>query len=520
MVLSAEEKERFDLALGRIREISENPGLGFPEYSDFFVCTAADICRVFGIFEEIGKEDYFDKDIDSLKKDNEKLFRSVLPDNYGSSYANPDYAEEKLGIFGHEMSYLAAELVYLPQLIVDKKYYDVLILLELYLELYGLFTDEVKPTSKAVSETLFYHAFDYVEYYTLERLRDTMVPSENTAYDIVMNLDHDDPAYLFRYGEYISDNEIKLSEYLSHLSEEEIDRMAEVFTSGFRRGFDVMRVPFEGKKAVNIRYHIGEERIVKSAVKKFKAMGLDSILNRYAVNRICRRGVIKQGYEATSVNDQFEYDHRMDESVYLDGRFADRRINASEAAYEQLKEYSSQFAGPAVMETFGEELFDPEAKESVARLNPSQEEISIDMNRKLSVISNKYIPGDEYSFTIIAFPLPSIGEDFDEIFKETMILNTLDNDKYSAVQQKIIDALDTSDYVEVIGSEGNETNMHVSMRHLNDPAKETQFENCVADVNIPLGEVFTSPVLKGTHGRLQVSSAYLGGYHFENITHF
>ena len=518
MVLSAEEKERFDLALGRIREISENPGLGFPEYSDFFVCTAADICRVFGIFEEIGKEGYFDKDIDSLKKDNEKLFRSVLPDNYGSSYANPDYAEEKLGIFGHEMSYLAAELVYLPQLIVDKKYYDVLILLELYLELYGLFTDEVKPTSKAVSETLFYHAFDYVEYYTLERLRDTMVPSENAAYDIVMNLDHDDPAYLFRYGEYISDNEIKLSEYLSRLSEEEIDRMAEVFTSGFRRGFDVMRVPFEGKKAVNIRYHIGEERIVKSAVKKFRAMGLESILNRYAVNRICRRGVIKQGYEATSVNDQFEYDHRMDESVYLDGRFADRRINASEAAYEQLKEYSSQFAGPAVMETFGEELFDPEAKESVARLNPSQEEISIDMNRKLSVISNKYIPGDEYSFTIIAFPLPSIGEDFDEIFKETMILNTLDNDKYSAVQQKIIDVLDTSDYVEVIGSEGNETNMHVSMRHLNDPAKETQFENCVADVNIPLGEVFTSPVLKGTYGRLQVSSAYLGGYHFENIT--
>lgn len=518
MVLSVEEKERFDLALGRIREISENPGLGFPEYSDFFVCTAADICRIFGIFEEIGKEGYFDKDIDSLKKDNENLFRSVLPANYGSSYANPDYAEEKLGIFGHEMSYLAAELVYLPQLIVDKKYYDVLILLELYLELYGLFTDEVKPTSKAVSETLFYHAFDYVEYYTLERLRDTMVPSENTAYDIIMNLDHDDPAYLFRYGEYISDNEIKLSEYLSRLSEEEIDRMAEVFTSGFRRGFDVMRVPFEGKKAVNIRYHIGEERIVKSAVKKFRAMGLESILNRYAVNRICRRGVIKQGYEATSVNDQFEYDHRMDESVYLDGRFADRRINASEAAYEQLKEYSSQFAGPAVMETFGEELFDPEAKESVARLNPSQEEISIDMNRKLSVISNKYIPGDEYSFTIIAFPLPSIGEDFDEIFKETMILNTLDNDKYSEVQQKIIDALDTSDYVEVIGSEGNETNMHVSMRHLNDPAKETQFENCVADVNIPLGEVFTSPVLKGTYGRLQVSSAYLGGYHFENIT--
>ena len=32
---------------------------------------------------------------------------------------------------------------------------------------------------------------------------------------------------------------------------------------------------------------------------------------------------------------------------------------------------------------------------------------------------------------------------------------------------------------------------------INNPDKETVFENCLADVNIPLGEVFTSPVLKG-----------------------
>ena len=64
---------------------------------------------------------------------------------------------------------------------------------------------------------------------------------------------------------------------------------------------------------------------------------------------------------------------------------------------------------------------------------------------------------------------------------------------------------------------GNRTDMTVKMRELENPDKETQFENCTADVNIPLGEVFTSPVLKGTHGVLNVSSSYLNGYNFKDI---
>ena len=49
---------------------------------------------------------------------------------------------------------------------------------------------------------------------------------------------------------------------------------------------------------------------------------------------------------------------------------------------------------------------------------------------------------------------------------------------------------------------------------MNDPEKETLFENCVADVNIPVGEVFTSPVLEGTEGVLHVSRVYLEGLQY------
>ena len=63
----------------------------------------------------------------------------------------------------------------------------------------------------------------------------------------------------------------------------------------------------------------------------------------------------------------------------------------------------------------------------------------------------------------------------------------------------------------------NRTDMKVMLHELADPSKETNFENCVADVNIPVGEVFTSPILKGTEGVLHVSGVYLEGLFFKNL---
>ena len=61
----------------------------------------------------------------------------------------------------------------------------------------------------------------------------------------------------------------------------------------------------------------------------------------------------------------------------------------------------------------------------------------------------------------------------------------------------------------ILGGNGNRTDLKVQLYRLQDPQKETIFENCVADVNIPVGEVFTSPVLEGPNGTLHVSKVYL-----------
>ena len=52
---------------------------------------------------------------------------------------------------------------------------------------------------------------------------------------------------------------------------------------------------------------------------------------------------------------------------------------------------------------------------------------------------------------------------------------------------------------------------------MTNPSEQTIFENCVADVNIPVGEVFTSPVLKGTTGILHVSEVFLNGLQFLDL---
>lgn len=85
------------------------------------------------------------------------------------------------------------------------------------------------------------------------------------------------------------------------------------------------------------------------------------------------------------------------------------------------------------------------------------------------------------------------------------------------MQQKMIDVLDQGEFVHITGKGKNTTDLMVALYPLKDPSKETIFENCVADVNIPVGEVFTSPVLKGTNGHLHVTQVYLNGLKYLDL---
>ena len=186
-------------------------------------------------------------------------------------------------------------------------------------------------------------------------------------------------------------------------------------------------------------------------------------------------------------------------------------------SFEEMKKLANGQAGPAVIEVFGEIPFSPETKKEILKLDEKQQQLSVYDMSMSGQITNQYIIGEERSFTIIAYPVPEIGEKFKEIFAETVKINTLDYTLYQNMQQKIIDVLDQAEKVHITGKNNNKTDLYVSIWPLKDATKESAFENCVADVNIPVGEVFTSPVLKGTTGKLFVSQVYLNELKYLNL---
>ena len=337
------------------------------------------------------------------------------------------------------------------------------------------------------------------------------------AADIIENADLSSDRYLYRFGEYITENELGTARRLRSLPEETIQKMADVYTEGYRIGFINTGKDLSKKSVVNIRYSLGFERVIRAAIAKFRAMGLKPVIYRAASGVITKREHHKIGYFGAVANWQYEYDHRQDQALFMDKRYIERRLEVMHTVYEQNKEQAAQFAGPAVMETFGEKPFSPKAVPEAPAYCEEQRELALQYDSRSGQITNEYIKGEERSFTIIAYPVPEIGPKYEEIFDEVIRINTLDAKLYEKVQQTMIDALDQGEKVRVIGKGENRTDMEIRLWSLKDARKETIFENCVADVNIPVGEVFTSPVLEGTNGVLHVSRVYLDGLQYKDL---
>lgn len=262
---------------------------------------------------------------------------------------------------------------------------------------------------------------------------------------------------------------------------------------------------------------LGFERVVRAAVGNFEKMGLNPTIYRCQSTIFNKSVVRKSGYFGADASKQFLYDHKDDNALFLDKKLMNRKLEVLRLACEQVKDKAAVYAGPAVIEVFGECPFAPAPKNEVCRLSPEQQKMSAEFQGASQEILSSYINFEERSFTIIAFPVPNIGAHFTEIFDETIRLNTLDYRTYERIQATIINTLDKASYVQIKGMNGNRTDLRVALYPLSNPEKESIFENCVADVNIPVGEVFTSPVLEGTNGKLHVSRVFLNELEYHDL---
>lgn len=508
---------RYELAIERIENIKGENTVS-EKYRDYFRTLADFALLVDKLKEKIENGEYYKFSIEELECWNTHLYDDVLGEHYKTSYANPAFATEKFGIeYGRLLSFLYTELRGVIPYAFEKKTEYLDILFELFIEVYNQFEEENEPEYEHVRQTIYWYASDYCDVFLADRIKEQIDPENNFAADLIMNSDFNDVRYLYYYGEYVSENEKRTAMHLNELPLETIQKMADVYTEGYRIGFVNTGKNLSKKATVNIRYTLGFERVIRIAIENFRKMGLKPTIYRAGVSVLTKRQHLKIGYYGGIANKQYEYDHKDDQALILDRQFMERKLEVMRTTYEQYKDLARRHAGPACMETFGEEPFTPVSKSEAVKLNDKQKEISLEYDSKSSQIVNSYIPGDERSFTIVAYPVPEIGDQYEEIFDEIIKINTLDAKVYEMVQQTIIDALDQGTSVHILGNNGNHTDLRVQLYKLKDPKKETIFENCVADVNIPVGEVFTSPVLEGTNGVLHVSQVYLNELLYKDL---
>lgn len=498
-------KERTESVSLKLSKINEKMNV-VAKYEDFFTSCLKRISNL----EEIIKMQENGKlrtlSLEELQNWNNKMYEEFYEKNYNSSYGNPAYAADKFGVeIGQILSFLYYHIAIANKAayMADRK--KLTIMEELFVRVYDCFeNDNENISGQKIKSAIIEHRDSVLADSVNAMIRNVVDPEMDFIKEIVLTADFNDPRFLYWYGVHVSDNELKMIKFINTLPKSDIQAMADTVTEGYRIGFEITGKDISKKQHGEFIYALGLEPVVRAGIENFKKLNLETVIR---TDRL----------QTTDANRQFAFDHKSDLALVFDDTYIDARLAQLKVAFENVKDKALGYAGPAVIETFGEKEFNPIIKKEAIDYTAKQREMNVEFTSKSRDIQSKYILEEERSFTIIAYPIPEIGEKFEEIFKETVKLNNLDYKLYQSMQQKIIDALDTAEYVHVTGKGENKTDIIVMMHTLENPEKQSNFENCVADVNIPVGEVFTSPKLTGTNGKLHVTNVYLNGLLFKNL---
>lgn len=470
------------------------------ELNTFFKKCTHTLLYYIDLEEKLSSELIHSCSISYLLQENNAHYNEISEKSYSKSYADPDVCTLK---FGENGTYFCFLYNYIRNC-RSYAFYHQKFLINSTMELFLNITDIIKIHGQNVektAETIQFHLMKtgFINFYT--HFRQGYDPSFKYKSDIVQNSDLSDLNYLFEYGIYVNEHTIRNARFLMNVPDEKIKQIAQQVVDCFIRGIKNDNKNIGSRNRVNVTYPISYERIIRELIKKFKAKKINVNLNPFPF----------------TLNKQYGYDHRFDESALT---LTDKNIvqflsdyrNAAESCADLLK----SCCGNIYFETFGEKTFSPINKTTCFKLSDEQQPL---FQKRISGVMNimdKYISQKEVSYCIISFPTPEIGENFEEIFDATLDINMLDSETYENIQQKMIDVLEKGTFVKIKGCGKNKTDIAVKIKEIEN-SDETNFANCGADVNIPVGEVYTSPVLKGTNGILHFPEIFLDGLKYIDL---
>lgn len=495
--------ESYEKTLEQIKVIyEETADFEKNKYNKFFNYSSKFILEMNDLEKSIDDKYFETKSIEELLEQNNKLYEEMLPKNYKTSFANPSFCVKEFGKeIGQILCYLYSKIRGYISFAFTHKIFKMEKNNRLFIEVYNYIKENNEDYERLKEIIKRYVKIDLNKDFNCY-INETFNKDYKYYTDIICKSDLSDLRYLFKYGKFITENEIKTAKFLNNYSEDKLNVLTETIVKAYINGFIRDNKDISLRSNVRIVANAGQERITKGIIEYFNKNNLNGYVSEVV---------------STDYNKQYDYDHKFDIALYLDEEFAELSNNTFEIEAENHRDILKNYSGIMYIERFGEEPFSPKSKEERLKLNEKQQEIYQSLQNKRRQIFEKYIPENERSFCIVAFPTPEIGEKFEEIFEDILKVNMLDSEKYESIQQSIIDALDKGEYVHVKGKDSNETDIKVKLHELKNPEKETNFVNCVADVNIPVGEVFTSPVLKGTNGILHIDQVYLNGFKYNNL---
>jgi aminopeptidase len=499
--------ESYEKNIVLIKDISTKlPATNIEEKYKNFLLSCSELIIKFYDHEKQLNDDFFKKNsFEELQKVFNSFSEDILPENYGTSYSNPTYSEE---VFGEEIGktfYVVNQIyrsystdAFVHQIFYMHKFYN------LFLELFNYFTEnsDIKPA--VIRDIVKKYKQQLNEEASKLRIQG-MFDKELTYFkEVILNSDSNDLRYMFKYNGYITEKEVKTANFFKNYPSDKLDILTKQIAKAYEQGFINGNKNMSNKSTIMFRCQVGHEELLKRLIKYLKEnYNLDSLITAPA---------------STIPNKQLAHDHKFANALHLDQEYANKAIDLTKKTWKETEKYSKEYSGILAVMKFGEKPFSPENKDSAWSLSTEQQKIYQDQMMKGSQIQQQYMPRTENSFCIIAFPSPEIGEDFEKIFEDILEVNMLESGKYEVIQKNIIDVLDKADHVHIKGQNGNITDIIIKNQKLADPSKQTNYNNCGADVNIPVGEVFTSPQLEGTNGTLHIKETFLGGLKYKELT--
>lgn len=258
----------YESSLKQIKKICDETAKSKNTYDELFNYTGNHIIKLTDLEKRLDDDYFKSKTFEELLKENNQLYSELLPENYVRSYANPSFCVE---MFGDKCGQLISYFY------------------RMYRQ-YTTYAFQHKIFKMDEYNKLFIDVFDFInnnkiEYDVFKELITEIDRKDQTGQfiieckekvdknfkfyrDIIENSDLNDLRYLFKYGEYIAENEIKTAEFWLDYSDEKVELLVKLIVDSYIRSFIVEGKDIPKKSTVAVcRWNIGQEMMIHQLIK-------------------------------------------------------------------------------------------------------------------------------------------------------------------------------------------------------------------------------------------------------------